>query len=85
VREPLLVALLDGPPLLAERGILGELKETLDLEEVLKPDFLLELERLGNEVTELSVALIEPSARGDTVSNVREPRGLRKYRSCGGV
>lgn len=79
VRKPLLVALLDGGPLLAELGILGEVEQALELVEVLEPDVLLELERLGDEVTEFGVALIEPSTRGNAVGHVREPGGSCQY------
>ena len=63
--KSLLVALLDRCPFLAEIGIFKVLEKTFKLRQVLEPNSLVDLQSLGDEVTELWVALIEPAARSN--------------------
>lgn len=63
--QAFLVALLDGGPLFSELLVFSESKETFKFVQVLKPNILLGLKSLGDEITEFEVALIEPATRGD--------------------
>lgn len=65
VSKALLVALLDSGPLLLERAIVDELEKTFEFVQVLEPDFLLDAERLGDEIAQQRVALVEPTARSN--------------------
>ncbi len=56
--KTLFVALLHDGPLLLESRIIGKLEQTLKLVQVLQPDFLLDLQRVGDQITEKWVALV---------------------------
>ena len=72
LRQSLLIRLLDVVPLLLELLVVDELEQAFELVQIAEPLFLGDLERLGDELTELRVALVEPAARGDAVSDVAE-------------
>ena len=63
--QSLLIPLLDRSPLLSESGIFSERKEVLELREVLKPDGLVNFQGLGDQITKLGVALVEPPTGRD--------------------
>ena len=65
LRKTLLVRLLDRDPLLLEQRVVDVLQEALELEQVAQPHFLLNAERLRDQLAEARVALVEPAARGD--------------------
>lgn len=65
VRKAFFVALFDHRPLLLEAWVIDELEQTFKLVQVPEPHFSVNLERLGDEVGEKRVALVEPATRSD--------------------
>lgn len=75
VREALLVALLDGDPLLLEARVIDILEQTLELAQVLEELALRDAQRLVDEIAQPWVALVEPAPGRDAVRDVEEPVG----------
>lgn len=75
VSELLLVGVLDILPLLLEGRVIDVLEQALELGQILEPQGLVTPKSLGDEDREAGVALIEPSARSDTIGDVAEPSG----------
>ncbi len=69
LRQPLLVAALDLAEAVVEAAIVGELREPLELVEVLFPAFA---DARGDQVGERRVGLEQPAARRDAVGHVDE-------------
>lgn len=72
VSEALLVALLDGRPLLLEAGVVDVLEQAFELIEVLEEVGLRDTQGFLDEIAETWVALVEPATGSDTIRDVEE-------------